>query len=105
MGSDDGTELTVVNKMNYTRHPPCMVMDIGDPSRANNNVDKTIQFSPLMTTAAFCEPSQYTQAGNYSTTANVLDNKVSGITMTGVHNLKYNYAQPMAVNILFLFCI
>lgn len=97
MCSDEGTELAAVNKMNYSRHPSCMVMDMGDPSRANNNVDKTIQFTPLMSPAPFGEVSQYTQAGSYSTSANVLDNKVSGISMAGVHNIKYNYAQPMAV--------
>lgn len=97
LGSEDAhaIELTTVKKMNYTRHQ--VDVSVAEPSRSNNNIDKTIQFPTLMSSNALVDTVPF---NNYPTVTSSIESKMANtFNMTAPQNIKLaGYSQPLSVS-------
>lgn len=84
LGSEDAhaIELTAVKKMNYTRHQ--VDVSVAEPSRSNNNIDKTIQFPTLMNSNAHALVDTV-PFNNYPTVTSSMENTFN---LTAPQNIK-----------------
>lgn len=93
LGTEDAhaIELTAVKKMNYTRHQ--VDVSVAEPSRSNNNIDKTIQFPTLMNSNAHALVDTV-PFNNYPTVTSSMENTFN---LTAPQNIKLaNYPHSVS---------